>query len=211
MTTKNLSTEVLKETKFLNLCETTYQNKNGKTGTWVFAQRPNSQNAVMIVPILVSHTNDSHPLFSHYPKSIEIVAIKEYRVPINGYEYGFPAGLIDKNESVLETVKRELKEETGLDFIRLLKPISPPVYNSAGMTDEAVSIAFVECQGEISAENTEASEDITVYRYAKNHIASLMINISNAKFPNVYAGAKAWVIFDMFVNSNYFENLLAQR
>jgi len=204
MTTKNLSTEVLKETKFLNLCETTYQNKNGKTGTWVFAQRPNSQNAVMIIPIRTVPDG-------HYPKTIEIVTIKEYRVPINGYEYGFPAGLIDKNESVLETVKRELKEETGLDFIRLLKPISPPVYNSAGMTDEAVSIAFVECQGEISAENTEASEDITVYRYAKNHIASLMINISNAKFPNVYAGAKAWVIFDMFVNSNYFENLLAQR
>lgn len=200
-----MTTQILKQTKFLNLCETMYQNNNGKLSSWVFAERPNRQNAVLIVPLSL-RTYDT-----------ELVVIKEFRIPINGYEYGFPAGLIEPDEPVEETIKRELKEETGLDFIRLLKPLSPAVYNSSGMSNEAVVIAFVEVEGNISNKNLEVSENIIAYKYKKNHVKLLMENLSKTdyerqpEFQNCFAGAKAWIIFDMFINTDYLQNLLIKE
>ena len=43
-----------------------------------------------------------------------MVIIREYRVPLDGYEYGFPAGLVDNGESLEQAARRELMEETGL-------------------------------------------------------------------------------------------------
>jgi ADP-ribose pyrophosphatase len=184
---------ILFRTKFLNLCQTTFENTQSKESTWIFAERPNQQNAVLIVP-LIKIDND-----------IELVIIKEFRAPINGYEYGFPAGLIESNEDILNTIKRELKEETNLDFLKLLKPLSPPVYNSAGMTNEAVTIAFVEVTGEISNKNLETNENIITYRYKKHHVQKLIENLAEQKN---YAGAKSWIIFDIFANTNYLQNML---
>ena len=45
----------------------------------------------------------------------KLVLINQYRVPINKYIYELPAGLVDNNEDIETSVRRELKEETGLD------------------------------------------------------------------------------------------------
>jgi ADP-ribose pyrophosphatase len=48
-----------------------------------------------------------------------------------------------------------LKEETGLTVSRFIK-MSPPIYSSAGMTDESVAMVYVECEGTPSnTANTE--------------------------------------------------------
>ena len=67
----------------------------------------------------------------------KLVITREYRVPLDDYEVGFPAGLVDAGESVEQAVRRELKEETGLNLSRVICT-SPPLYPSAGMTDESV-------------------------------------------------------------------------
>ena len=47
----------------------------------------------------------------------KLVLINQYRVPINKYIYELPAGLVDNNEDIETSVRRELKEETGaVDF-----------------------------------------------------------------------------------------------
>jgi len=116
-----------------------------------------------------------------------LVVTKEFRVPVWDYEYGFPTGLIDDDEDVTATVSRELKEETGLDIVRI-NHISSPVYSSAGLTDESCHIALVEAKGEISNKWSEDTEDIEVLLLDIDGIRDLLA--SNKKI-----AAKAWGLF----------------
>lgn len=62
--------------------------------------RPSPREAVMIVPVIGDH--------------LLLLLIREYAVGTESYELGFPKGLIDLGEKVLEAANRELMEEVGL-------------------------------------------------------------------------------------------------
>lgn len=68
----------------------------------------------------------------------QIYLIKQYRKPINKIIYEIPAGLVEDNESIQDTAKRELQEEIGFypNKIELLTEN----YASPGFTDEIFSI-----------------------------------------------------------------------
>ena len=170
----------LTDCRWLNLYDVDY-NHNGRSGQWTMCSRKenpiaeaNRLDAVVIIPILET------------PEGKRLVVTKEYRVPIGGYEYGFPAGLIDAGESVETTVKRELKEETGLDLKRI-RHISMPVFSSAGMTDESCVMVIVEAQGEVSNQYLEDNEDIEALPMQPKDITELL-NSDN------FIAAKAWGI-----------------
>ena len=83
---------------------------------------------------------------------------------INKYIYELPAGLIDNNEDIETSVRRELKEETGLDLISINKINSKDkLYLSPGMTDESVAFVYCLCDGEITDKYEEEDEDIKAY------------------------------------------------
>jgi len=175
---KIMNKQTVAETKFLNLNMTQYEDKKGDLQQWVWAERPNGQHAVVIAAKVGN----------------KILMIKEFRVPIEDYEWGFPAGLIELNEDVEKAVARELKEETGLDFGKLIRPISPLIYNTAGMTNEGSYMAFVEAKGTITDEYTEASEDIVAALFSKDEIKK-MLEDTDKKF-----GAKAYLILQRFAD-----------
>lgn len=82
--------------------------------------RPSDREAVMIVPIIDD----------------DLLLIHEYAVGIESYELGFPKGLIDEGESVLEAANRELMEEVGYGsahFEVLAKLTMAPSYFSSRM------------------------------------------------------------------------------
>jgi len=182
-----LSKQDVAQTKFLNLVTITYRDKNEKISTWVSAERPGNQNAVVIVAIVKPESSDSR-----------LVVTKEYRVPIMGYEYGTPAGLIDIGQGIEETTVRELKEETGLDVVRFIRPVTPFVYNSPGLTNEAVSFAFVEAEGEVSQSQLQDSEDITTGLYSRAAVQAFLADALELN-TDIMIGAKAWLIFERFV------------
>ena len=68
---------------------------NGKLATREFMDHP---GAVGVVPFLDKDT---------------VVMVRQYRHPIGAVTLELPAGKIDKGESLLTCVKRELHEETG--------------------------------------------------------------------------------------------------
>ena len=81
----------------------------------------------------------------------------EYRYPAGRFLLSIPAGLIDPEdkdaeEPLLETARREIREETGLRLTDedTLEVISPFVYSTPGMTDEsnALVCAVVHSAGE---------------------------------------------------------------
>lgn len=187
-----LNKKNLIETRYLNMVSTTYTDKHGNPGTWVSAERPGGQNAVVIVAILPNRPSSRSSLM----KEPLLVITREFRVPIQGYEWGLPAGLIDPGMSIEATAIKELKEETGLDVMRFIRPVTPFVYNSPGMTNEAVSFAFVEAAGEISRE-IQDPEDISTYLYSRASTAQLLADAMDPR-SNIMVGAKAWLIFDTF-------------
>ncbi len=173
----------LTDLKWVNLFEVAYRDKNGRPKSWQVATRARQPkcvsgrfaepDAVVIVPF---HTSEN-----------KLVITREYRVPLADYEYGFPAGLVDDGESVEEAVRRELKEETGLTLTRIIGN-SPPVYSSAGMTDESVSMVFIECSGRPSTAGNTASESIEVDFVSPSQAARICDN------PALKVDVKAWLV-----------------
>lgn len=152
--------------KWLNLFERTYTCK-GKTNSWIFASRrnnPDNNNGEKADAVIVA------PIFGE-----NVVVIKQYRPAVKQYEYEFPAGLVDPNETDICAAKRELKEETGLTFNDSdIVEYMPPSLSSAGMTDESISMVFTKCHGKVSTEGNEESEDIKVILLTRDEIRDFL-------------------------------------
>lgn len=172
----------LTDSKWLNLYEVAYAGKNGRPNKWTVASRKSKPitdadkpDAVVIVPTVET------------PACKRLVVTKEFRVPLWDYEYGFPAGLIDRDRSIEQVTADELKEETGLDLVRI-KHISSCIYSSGGMTDESCVMVFVEAGGQISDEHLEEHENIEAVLMDVGDLRELLD--SGKKI-----SAKAWGLF----------------
>ncbi len=183
MTVEIKGAKKLTNLKWLNMFDVAYVDKNGRNKSWQIATRARQPkcvsgrftepDAVVIVPF---HTSEN-----------KIVITREYRVPLADYEYGFPAGLVDDGESIEQAVRRELKEETGLNLTRVIST-SPPIYSSAGMTDESVVMVYIECNGRPSTAGNTASESIEIDFVSPSQAARLCDN------PTLKFDAKAWLV-----------------
>ena len=182
----------LTDLKWLNMFEVAYRDKNCRNKSWLVASRARQPkcvsgrfadpDAVVIVPF---HTSEN-----------KIVITREYRVPLADYEYGFPAGLIDEGERIEQTVRRELKEETGLNLTRVIGT-SPPLYSSAGLTDESVAMVYIECNGRPSTAGNTGSESIQVDFVSPSQAARLCDN------PALKFDAKAWLVLYNYSKSGH--------
>jgi ADP-ribose pyrophosphatase len=149
--------EKLTDEKWVNLFAATFEHA-GHTGRWVFASRrdrphsPNPGDAVVIVAVL-----------REAGEPPRLVLIREFRVPVGGYVIGLPAGLLEPGESVEDTVRREMREETGLEVVAVRR-VTQPLVMSAGMSDESAALAFVDVRGSGPGgrPQPEHSEDIEV-------------------------------------------------
>ena len=178
--------------RWLNLFDVNYVAKTGLEKFWQIVTRQKEPkcisgsfgqpDAVVIVPYHVSEK--------------KMVVLREYRVPLNDVEYGFPAGLVDQGESIEQATRRELKEETGLTVSRFIKA-SPPIYSSAGMTDESVAMVYVECDGAPSTAANTASELIDILLVSPDE-AMIVLKDKSLKFD-----AKAWLVISQFAEGNY--------
>ncbi|MCK5486446.1 MAG: NUDIX hydrolase [Desulfobacterales bacterium] len=181
----------LTDEKWLNLFGVRYVARSGDEKSWKIATRQKEPkcvtgsyerpDAVVIVPF-------------HKVKD-KMVITREYRVPLNDYEYGFPAGLVDDGESVEQATRRELREETGLTVNRIIKS-SPPIYSSAGMTDESVAMVYVECEGEPSNSANTESELIETLFISPDEALRLLSD------PTLKFDAKAWLAISQFAENN---------
>ena len=148
----------LTHARWINLFDISYTDKTGQERNWQVVSR-NKQpkciagkhdlpDAVLMIPF---HTSEQ-----------KLVVLREYRISLAGFQYEFPAGLIDDSESIEEASKRELMEETGLALTRITG-VSPPVYNTAGLADESVVLVYCECTGAPSTDKNQGTEMIEVH------------------------------------------------
>ncbi|MFO8112146.1 MAG: NUDIX hydrolase [Desulfosalsimonadaceae bacterium] len=141
--------------KFVNLYEMRYRDKIGREKTWSYASRsdpPKAETGRFDAP-------DAVVIVAFHETSGRLVIIKEFRIPLAGWLYGFPAGLVDEGESLEGCAERELFEETGLVLTRVHR-VSPPIYSSSGLTDESVAMVYADCVGTPSDHAAGSAEDI---------------------------------------------------
>ncbi|MCP4450884.1 MAG: NUDIX hydrolase [Planctomycetes bacterium] len=179
---ESYSLEKLTRCPWVNLFCVKYNHKSETSRTWMMCSRKpqpiqeaSQADAVVIVP------------FIETTGGRRLVVTKEFRVPLWDYEYGFPAGLIDDGESMDTAIARELKEETGLDLLKI-NHISMPVFSSGGLTDESCVMAMVEARGDVSTQGQEETEDIEVIFMDVSDVQALLASGQKVS-------AKAWGLF----------------
>ena len=169
----------LTDCRWVNLFKVDYTRRKQPQKSWIMCSRTDA-------PVADASRADAVVVVAtvNVDGQKKLVVTKEFRVPIWDFEYGFPAGLIDDGEDVETTVKRELKEETGLELARI-RHISTPVFSSAGLTDESCHMVLVEAKGQVSGQWLDESEDIEVLLLDVEGIRDLLA--SDKKI-----AAKAW-------------------
>ena len=175
MKNKVQNLETLVQTKFLSLYNANYTNKDGNKKTWTIATRKSKEALEEQFFNGKEDKVDAVVILAYHKDEKKLVAIKQFRIPLNNYVYELPAGLIDNNDDIIPTVKRELKEETGLDLEEVIKDkIGQKLYLSPGMTDESVSLVYCTCSGKISNENLEEDEDIETILLSKEDAIKIL-------------------------------------
>lgn len=152
----------LTDNRFLNLYQLEAVHRDGSVSPYFVASRAKA------TPGLKAVSHENHPdgviLYGVYGQEKDrVVLIRQYRYPIGGYVYEFPAGLVEPGEDLLEAGVREMYEETGLEF----KPVEGgacmrPFFTTVGMTDESCGTVYGYCAGTPTSAHQEASEDIQV-------------------------------------------------
>jgi ADP-ribose pyrophosphatase len=179
--------DIVAKLRFVTLFAVSYLDRKGNAKQWHMVGRggqPKSFSGEIEHP-------DAAIIVPYLSREQKLVVIREFRIPVGGYQYGFPAGLLDKGEELAAAAGRELYEETGLEVIRVYRT-SPAIFSSAGITDESIAMVFAEAQGVPSTLHNEDSEDISIFAFDQQGIRDLLAR------RDLIFGARAWLVMDAF-------------
>ena len=148
--------------RFLNMYELEVAHRDGKTAPYYMASRVDDPQKIKAVTKV--NTPNGVIMYGVYgEKKDRVVLVRQYRYPIGGYIYEFPAGLVEPDEELVDAGVREMFEETGLVFTPVeAGSYMKPFFTTVGMTDESCGTVFGYCSGTPTNTNQESSEDIQV-------------------------------------------------
>ena len=160
--------EIKQTTKnpYLNMYELDMKSDEGVCSKYYVASRAKNIDGLKIKTR--QNNADGVIIYSVYrdeaTKDEKLVLIRQYRCPVDDYVYEFPAGLVDEGEDFKEAGRRELKEETGLDFepIDVEEMYAKPYFTTIGMTDESCGTVYGYASGNVSKAWQEESEEIDI-------------------------------------------------
>ncbi len=149
-------------TRFLNFFEFEAVHRDGSVSPYYVSSR--AKEISQLKAVTQENKPDGVILYGVYgPEKDKVVLIRQYRYPLGGFVYEFPAGLVEDGEDMLEAAIREMYEETGLTFTpREGGSCSRPFFTTIGMTDESCGTVYGYCSGQPTNTNQEASEEIQV-------------------------------------------------
>ena len=168
---------VIAKTEFLELKEISYLNKSAGEQRWDLVSRVGGGQAVMIVPYCGK----------------KIVLIREFTAPLGGYCYSFPSGLLNPGDDAAAAAGRVLMEETGISIVEIMA-VSRLVFNSPGITDEAVTLVYARVRGRPFLKKTKLNRDVETLYLDRGKVIALM-NDSHC-----HIDTRAWIELYHFVS-----------
>ena len=149
-------------TPYLNFYEVEAHFRDGHVAPYYVASR--AKEIEQLKAVTGRNNPDGVILYGVYGEEKDkVVLIRQYRYPLGGYCYEFPAGLVEPGENMLDAAIREMYEETGLSFLpKEGGSYSRPFFTTVGMTDESCGTVYGYCSGTPTNSHQEASEDIQV-------------------------------------------------
>ena len=150
------SVRKLAGSKFLTLYELDAIRRDGAHFPYYMASRTGKAEDLKAL----THQNRPDGVVVYATFEDKVVLVRQYRYPIGGYVYEFPAGLVEPGEDVAAAACREIFEETGLKLT--VRQTAPAYFTTVGMTDESCATVFGTCTGTPTVQNEEATEDIQV-------------------------------------------------
>lgn len=184
---KIIDSTIVTKIRFVTLFAISYLDRKGNTKRWHMVSRGER-------PKCITGENrrpDAAIIVPYHRGEQKLVVIREFRVPIGDYQYGFPAGLLDPGEDLAVAAGRELHEETGLDLVKVYR-YSPAVFSSAGITDEAIAMVFAEVEGTPGIRHNQDSEDIEIFLMDRKEVQDLLYR------RDICFGARAWLAMDAY-------------
>lgn len=160
---------------FLNFFTFDVTHKSGRESKYYVASR--AKNKEELKAVTHENPSDGVIIYSIYgEKKDKVVLVRQYRYPIDGYIYEFPAGLCEPGEDFKEAGIRELKEETGLELeaLDVDESFSKPFFTTIGMTDESCGTVYGYASGEPSIAGQEDSEEIQIVLADKEEVRRIL-------------------------------------
>lgn len=155
---KLISVKKLLADRWLNYYAATYYNQQAEPIEYHFVSRQGNLTTENLKQPLQANAVG---IFCLNQDASQVLLVKQFRLPLNDYLYGSPAGLIEADETPVETIQREIKEETGYQQITV-KQLFKPSYSTPGITDGAISQAICIVEDAAPGQtHLEAAEDLT--------------------------------------------------
>lgn len=165
---------------------------------WVFASRrpPGAPITTDAVTVIALHSDREGGRNAPH----RLVVIEEYRVSVEGWEFGLPAGLLDSGERIAGCAGRELAEETGLKLVEVLET-SGLTFSSPGLCDESQAFAVVRCTGTPSLNPGVDGEQIRVHLLSQSGCRDLLARNAAG---SVAITARAWPLLVAVAHTGTF-------
>ena len=161
--------EKIHQGKFITRYDITYKTVDDKEKVYEMISR----NHNMIThEELSNHSADSVVLIMHNKTGDKILLNREYRMPCGDFVFNFPAGLIDPGEEFMESAKRELKEETGLDLVRV-DDVLGESFSAIGFSNEKNICIVGVAEGTFRPSHSTV-EEIEALWYTKEEVRELL-------------------------------------
>jgi ADP-ribose pyrophosphatase len=183
-----IDSTVVNKSKFVTVVAVAYEDRKGNRKRWHMVSRGEQPKCITGR----IERPDAAIIVPYHRQADKLAVIKEFRIPVGGYQYGFPAGLVDPGEELAAAAGRELHEETGLTLVRVYRH-SPAIFSSAGITDEAVAVVFAEVEGMPNTHHNKDSEDIEVFMMDRGAVGDLL------QHTDIVVDARAWLVMDAYV------------
>lgn len=155
--------------KFIHRYDITYETEDGQEKIYEMISRDGQIDSL---ERLQKKEADAVVMIIHDETGEKLLLNREFRLALGGWVYNFPAGLIDPGETVEESAKRELKEETGLDLIAI-DDVMGLSYSAVGFSNERNVCIIGRADGEF-AKSSSAVEEIEAAWFTKKEMRELM-------------------------------------
>ena len=155
--------------KFIHRYDITYETESGQEKVYDMISRDGQIDSL---ERLQKKEPDAVVLIIHDESGEKLLLNKEFRLALGDWVYNFPAGLIEPGETMEQSAKRELKEETGLDLVSIDDVIGLS-YSAIGFSNESNVCLLGRASGQFAKSSSDV-EEIEAAWFTREQIRTLL-------------------------------------